>query len=97
MANDPPTSLGMRFGPKRAHDSGMKGFSVPTAGQMNFHLWQERDLRELRAFLDANPKMRPLALRWADQQKEMGHCAPGSLLRDLRMNLKHREMRRKKK
>ena len=97
MANDPPTSLGMRFGGKDAFASGMKGFSVPSTWQMNFHVWQERDLKELRAFLDANPLMRPLALRWADQQKEMGHCAPGSLLRDLRMNLKHREMQRKKK
>jgi hypothetical protein len=72
MANDPPTSLGVRFGGKQAHDSGMKGFSVPTTGQMNFHLEQERDLKKLTVFLDANPELRPLAKRWSDQQKEMG-------------------------
>jgi hypothetical protein len=87
---------GCRFGGKRAYDSGMKGFSVPTAGQMNFHLEQEKDLKRLRAFLAANPELRPLAKRWSDQQKEMGYCSAGSLLRDLKMNLRHRQIERKK-
>jgi hypothetical protein len=86
----------MRFGGKQAYDSGMKGFGVPTAGQMNFHLWQERDLKELSTFLDAHPDLRPLALLWSDQQKKMGYCSAGSLLRDLRIHLRHRQIARKK-
>jgi hypothetical protein len=56
MANDPPTSLGMRFGAKEAFQSGMSGFRVPTTSQMNASIGWEREQAEIRKLVKEHPE-----------------------------------------
>src|SRR5438128_1656477 len=70
MANDPPTSLGMRFGGKEAFQSGMRGFRVPSTSQINASLAWEREQQEIRDIVAKNPELgalvrKMIAAQWS--------------------------------
>lgn len=78
MANDPPTSMRMRFGYEQARDVGVTGFErPPDAQQMNWHRECADAEKKIAALTRTDPSLTTLALEVFERLKlHNRHGAP---------------------